>query len=100
MRHGEEYRADRREQEQGHPQRLLPRAGRCELRDTDREPERGDEKKRKMDDRLPPHREARSEKHTSELQSLMRISYAVFFLTKKTKRKDISRTTEHERKHK
>src|SRR3546814_5832724 len=26
----------------------------------------------------------RSEDHTSELQSLMRISYAVFFLTKKT----------------
>src|SRR3546814_7705454 len=28
------------------------------------------------------HRVARSEEHTSELQSLMRISYAVFFLTK------------------
>src|SRR3546814_5747165 len=28
--------------------------------------------------------EARSEEHTSELQSLMRISYAVFCLTKKT----------------
>src|SRR3546814_3476520 len=28
----------------------------------------------------------RSEEHTSELQSLMRISYAVFFLKKKTKR--------------
>src|SRR3546814_9792955 len=27
----------------------------------------------------------RSEEHTSELQSLMRISYAVFFLKKKTK---------------
>src|SRR3546814_978888 len=27
----------------------------------------------------------RSEEHTSELQSLMRISYAVFFLTKKIK---------------
>src|SRR3546814_2183924 len=32
----------------------------------------------------------RSEEHTSELQSLMRISYAVFCLTKKTK---YSRTT-------
>src|SRR3546814_10729464 len=30
---------------------------------------------------------ARSEEHTSELQSLMRISYAVFCLQKKTKRK-------------
>src|SRR3546814_2614111 len=32
---------------------------------------------------LPDHR--RSEEHTSELQSLMRISYAVFCLKKKTK---------------
>src|SRR3546814_2273720 len=31
---------------------------------------------------------ARSEEHTSELQSLMRISYAVFCLKKKTKQKD------------
>src|SRR3546814_9688950 len=30
---------------------------------------------------------AGSEEHTSELQSLMRISYAVFCLTKKNKRK-------------
>src|SRR3546814_7929297 len=33
-------------------------------------------------DKVP--REARSEEHTSELQSLMRISYAVFCLKKKT----------------
>src|SRR3546814_8207747 len=34
-------------------------------------------------------RDARSEEHTSELQSLMRISYAVFCLKKKnTKNKD------------
>src|SRR3546814_10143008 len=32
-------------------------------------------------------RRHRSEEHTSELQSLMRISYAVFCLKKKTKRK-------------
>src|SRR3546814_7934146 len=31
-------------------------------------------------------RSARSEEHTSELQSLMRISYAVFCLKKKTKK--------------
>src|SRR3546814_15104724 len=31
-----------------------------------------------------PHRTARSEEHTSELQSLMRLSYAVFCLKKKT----------------
>src|SRR3546814_2694325 len=30
----------------------------------------------------------RSEEHTSELQSLMRISYAVFCLKKKTNKKD------------
>src|SRR3546814_16336594 len=30
------------------------------------------------------HRKARTEEHTSELQSLMRISYAVFCLQKKT----------------
>src|SRR3546814_8398088 len=32
--------------------------------------------------------EKRSEEHTSELQSLMRISYAVFCLKKKKKKKD------------
>src|SRR3546814_7607791 len=38
--------------------------------------------------------EDRSEEHTSELQSLMRISYAVFCLKKKTtKRNCIRRTT-------
>src|SRR3546814_6779365 len=31
-------------------------------------------------------RPTRSEEHTSELQSLMRLSYAVFFLKKKTTR--------------
>src|SRR3546814_10277827 len=37
-------------------------------------------------------RAARSEEHTSELQSLMRISYAVFCLKKKNQR-----NTKHER---
>src|SRR3546814_10580110 len=32
---------------------------------------------------------SRSEEHTSELQSLMRISYAVFCLKKKTNKKNI-----------
>src|SRR3546814_8924383 len=36
-------------------------------------------------------RGTRSEEHTSELQSLMRISYAVFCLTKKNKKQDINR---------
>src|SRR3546814_7881254 len=34
------------------------------------------------------HRASRSEEHTSELQSLMRISYAVFCLKKKTKQRN------------
>src|SRR3546814_10452963 len=34
----------------------------------------------------------RSEEHTSELQSLMRISYAVFCLNKKTIKKEIKKT--------
>src|SRR3546814_4767363 len=33
---------------------------------------------------------ARSEEHTSELQSLMRISYAVFCLKKKTRQRETS----------
>src|SRR3546814_2419104 len=37
------------------------------------------------DGRQPDMRMGRSEEHTSELQSLMRISYAVFCLKKKTK---------------
>src|SRR3546814_6536991 len=35
----------------------------------------------------------RSEEHTSELQSLMRISYAVFCLKKKTKQTKLIHTT-------
>src|SRR3546814_3425827 len=38
-------------------------------------------------------RTRRSEEHTSELQSLMRISYAVFCLTKKKKQKQIANQT-------
>src|SRR3546814_5910077 len=37
----------------------------------------------------------RSEEHTSELQSLMRISYAVFCLKKKTKHNTISNLRQH-----
>src|SRR3546814_5255692 len=37
-------------------------------------------------------RQKRSEEHTSELQSLMRISYAVFCLKKKTKKKQTTLT--------
>src|SRR3546814_8174107 len=38
-------------------------------------------------------RQGRSEEHTSELQSLMRISYAVFCLKKKKTKKSASRHT-------
>src|SRR3546814_10349459 len=38
-------------------------------------------------------RQARSEEHTSELQSLMRISYAVFCLKKKKKKEQITDST-------
>src|SRR3546814_10453031 len=41
----------------------------------------------------PPGTGKRSEEHTSELQSLMRISYAVFCLKKKTKDKNSKITT-------
>src|SRR3546814_1232665 len=37
----------------------------------------------------------RSEEHTSELQSLMRISYAVFCLKKKKNRRTHTQTTRH-----
>src|SRR3546814_2186997 len=40
------------------------------------------------------HRARRSEEHTSELQSLMRTSYAVFCLKKKKKQKTQNKTTE------
>src|SRR3546814_1397464 len=41
---------------------------------------------------LPGYPVLRSEEHTSELQSLMRISYAVFCLKKKIKKHKMSRT--------
>src|SRR3546814_6229538 len=40
---------------------------------------------------------ARSEEHTSELQSLMRISYAVFCLKKKTKNTNAPKTDTNHR---
>src|SRR3546814_10200473 len=40
----------------------------------------------------------RSEEHTSELQSLMRISYAVFCLKKKKKKRQIHQARSHESK--
>src|SRR3546814_10484222 len=44
-----------------------------------------------------PTEEDRSEEHTSELQSLMRISYAVFCLKKKKKKTITPRQTQEQR---
>src|SRR3546814_5980514 len=46
--------------------------------------------------RQPTLSEGRSEEHTSELQSLMRISYAVFCLKKKKKQSTYTITTRHD----
>src|SRR3546814_3264942 len=46
-------------------------------------PERHDDDRQSHLDALPLGQQRRSEEHTSELQSLMRISYAVFCLKKK-----------------
>src|SRR3546814_9705606 len=43
--------------------------------------------------------EIRSEEHTSELQSLMHISYAVFCLKKKNKQQKINRLIYNKKKH-
>src|SRR3546814_3640025 len=55
-----------------------------------------------VDDAIGQHRtsvDGRSEEHTSELQSLMRISYAVFCLKKKNKYKTCNKTKIHKHKH-
>src|SRR3546814_7087722 len=52
-------------------------------------------------ERLEHRLEARSEEHTSELQSLMRISYAVFCLKKKKNNEELNNhTTTSHRQHK
>src|SRR3546814_10560359 len=43
-----------------------------------------------------PRRSPRSEEHTSELQSLMRISYAVFCLKKKKNNKKVTHTLKNQ----
>src|SRR3546814_4873550 len=48
---------------------------------------------RHLRDVLAVYGDTRSEEHTSELQSLMRISYAVFCLKKKQKKKDTIQMT-------
>src|SRR3546814_6241270 len=46
-----------------------------------------------------PRQRRRSEEHTSELQSLMRISYAVFCLKKKTKQTELNNYEEDTQTH-
>src|SRR3546814_4277877 len=58
--------------------------GRCRYRKPDCDEENPHPQARKADPE--PLRSNRSEEHTSELQSLMRISYAVFCLKKKNNR--------------
>src|SRR3546814_4653210 len=45
------------------------------------------------------HAGSRSEEHTSELQSLMRISYAVFCLKKKKKQHELQNNRKHNHSH-
>src|SRR3546814_5051493 len=60
---------------------------------------RGIEHKRRLPHVVHSHTDSghcrRSEEHTSELQSLMRISYAVFCLKKKTQEKNIDNNNNH-----
>src|SRR6056297_2913444 len=67
------------------PPRCRPSAGRTSTDDPGRFPEAA-----------PPRR--RSEEHTSELQSLRRISYAVFCLKKKKKKKQKKENKEKKKK--
>src|SRR3546814_5655053 len=53
----------------------------------------GDDEFRRRADQLRQCRAPRSEEHTSELQSLMRISYAVFCLKQKKPKQPITDTT-------
>src|SRR3546814_3139666 len=76
----------------------LALAGGDPAREVERWQKQGDQQRqgrldreRRENRRQPPDR---SEEHTSELQSLMRISYAVFCLKKKTKTQ--TTTTKHE----
>src|SRR3546814_8299051 len=52
-----------------------------------------------VDRRSPRRTVRRSEEHTSELQSLMRISYAVFCLTKKNEYYDVLVLTKNKYQH-
>src|SRR3546814_8483776 len=50
----------------------------------------------RVTERMPTAGDSRSEEHTSELQSLMRISYAVFCLKKKKKNINLQNKQQHQ----
>src|SRR3546814_8401346 len=72
----------------------LPRIARC----TNNRSDRDDAAKACLHHRLAcrASKAERSEEHTSELQSLMRISYAVFCLKKKKQNKHNYKNTKHQ----
>src|SRR3546814_3382128 len=92
--------ADRRDPRRGHQQRLPVAGGaraagvRAAARGVDDDPRPGPG----LLDRHRVHHQPRSEEHTSELQSLMPISYAVFCLTQKSIQKT-NRTTRNTTNH-
>src|SRR3546814_8634856 len=96
----EQSRDDQRERHRHHGRR--PRPAEFDLH-RQREDREGIEEGAPRHELKRRERPLRSEEHTSELQSLMRISYAVFCLKKKTnKQKTItidSRETKHTNKH-
>src|SRR3546814_1533927 len=86
--------------EQGRtPRRADPAFARNRLvDDSDQRPAVLQERDQRAEDRAARHEaDRRSEEHTSELQSLMRISYAVFCLKKKKKQQNKQRTKDRDR---
>src|SRR3546814_2622520 len=77
------FRSPRTLRRDHHAPRPLPRLPHPAIRSADAEPRRAADR-RPFADAHPAAFRLRSEEHTSELQSLMRISYAVFCLKKKT----------------
>src|SRR3546814_4970810 len=93
-------RSARRRKGDGQPrddegERERPRDGDRPARDA--APAKGREARREQEHPRPDH--IRSEEHTSELQSLMRISYAVFCLKKKNQILNSSHKTTTQDKH-
>src|SRR3546814_4679907 len=63
------------------------------------EPERGNWNRRACSNSMTPYGGIRSEEHTSELQSLMRISYAVFCLTQTTSHRRTTSSQTRQQEH-